>query len=95
MYAKLENDNLTFAPDFLTVGNTHVWNAPVSVYLEQGWYPVIYTEEPTVDDAHYAESSWTQEQDSIVQTWTVYEKSDDDEIEYDEVGRIMTGGEHG
>ena len=93
MYAKLIEGILQEAPVYITVGNQHVWNAPASEYLAQGWYPVIYTDEPETDEDHYAVASWSQESDCIRQTWTVVERSDDEEIAYDEAGHILLGEE--
>lgn len=88
MYAKLENGKLIKAPYYLTINNQKVWNASANDYLSQGWYPVIHTEAPTTEEGYHAESSWAQEGDEIVQTWTVVEN----EVTADDILDILTGG---
>ncbi len=91
MYARLKDNGLEKAPIYITVNGANVWNASAEDYLRLGWYPVIYTDAPETDEDHYAEASWEQESDCIRQTWTVIERSDDEEIDYDEAGHILLG----
>lgn len=94
MWGKLVNGALVKAPVCITVGEFTVWNATAEEYKEQGWYPVIYTEEPVVDEWHYAEPSWVQEEDCIRRVWTIEvlpEPSDEDELSDDDVMKILTG----
>ena len=96
MYGKLENDKLVKAPVFLVVNEQKVWNAPSEVYRSQGWYPVVYTNAPEVDDWYYAEPSWEVEEERIVQVWTVIEvpvPTDDDELTDEQAFIVLTGGE--
>lgn len=96
MYAKIENNRLVKAPNYLVINNQKVWNASESNYIEQGYYPVIYTDAPETDDKHYAEESWTLENDQIIQIWSVIEiptPSDEDELTDDQIVIVLTGGE--
>jgi len=92
MFAKLIDNNLTIAPKRLIVGDTQVWNADATLYLEQGWFPVRYTDEPgDAPEGFYYESGWEQGEDEIVQTWTLTELPDD--IDESEAYSIIFGGD--
>ncbi len=91
MYAKLINGNLTIAPKMLTIGTNHVWNASAADYAAQGWLPVEYTDAPEAPDGFYYESGWAEEEDAIVQTWTMVKLPDD--IPDDEAMAIILGGD--
>ena len=77
MYGKLIEGALRIAPKKLTIGDTQVWNAPSEAYLAQGWLPVVFTEAPEAPTGYYYESGWTEEDDEIVQTWTLTELPDE------------------
>ena len=87
MYAKLENENLILAPKYLTINNAHVWNAPASEYLAQGWYPLVYTDAPETEEGYRAEYHWEQDDNAIVQVWVIVE----DEPSADEIMDILMG----
>lgn len=89
MYGRLENRQLTYAPKYLVIGEKNVWNAPTEEYLSQGWFPLIFTEPPTTDENHYAEASWEQQGNEIVQVWTIKEI----EVTADEILAILMGDE--
>lgn len=94
MYAKLESGVLKYAPKYITVDGSNVWNASASDYIALGWYPVIYTDAPEIDEHHEAIPSWSQESVCIRQTWTVIEipePSDDDELDDEQVARVLMG----
>jgi len=71
MYAKLENEKLTYAPKHLIINDQKVWNASESAYIAQGWFPVIRTEVPETEEGYYAESHYEQEGNQIVQKWEI------------------------
>jgi hypothetical protein len=71
MYAKLENEKLTYAPKSLIINDTKVWNASEADHIAQGWYPVIHTDAPVAEEGYYAESHYEQEDDQIVQKWEI------------------------
>ena len=71
MYGKLVNENLEYAPNRLIIGDIQVWNAPSEEYLAQGWFPVVFTEEPTAPTGYHYESGWEQDGNEIIETWTL------------------------
>lgn len=89
MFAKIENDRFMEAPSFLIVGDTKVWNASTDDHIAQGWYPVIFTDEPDTEEGFHAEFSWIQDEDRIVQTWTIVQ----DEPPIETLFNILLGEE--
>ena len=77
MYAKLIDGILQTAPKHITVGDNNVWNADAATMLTQGWKLVVFTEPPEAPSGYYYESGWTEEDDEIVQTWTLTELPDE------------------
>lgn len=73
MYAKLIDGNLRIAPKKLIINDSQVWNASAEDYLAQGWLKVIFTDSPEAPAGYYYESGWEEENDTIVQTWTLME----------------------
>lgn len=90
MYAKIINGQLHKAPKKLIVDSVQVWNAPAEAYLAQGWKPVVFTDAPEAPTGYYYESGWTEEDDEIVQTWTLVPLPDD--IDEYEAYQIIVGG---
>ncbi len=70
-YAKLINNYPSYAPRKMRVGDTVVYNPLPEQLLADGYMPVVETEPPEVDEQHYAEPHWTEQNGEIVQTWTV------------------------
>ena len=91
MYAKLTDGNLTIAPKMLTIGDNHVWNATAEQYAAQGWLPVVFTDAPEPPEGYTYESGWAEEDNQIVQTWTMVELPDD--IDDAEALQIILGGD--
>lgn len=91
MYAKLINGALRPAPYKLKVGTNIVWNPTAEMLLADGWKPVTYTAEPATEPGFYAESSWDEQTDSIVQVWTIVEEPADMDIPDDEALSILMG----
>lgn len=87
MYAKLIDGELRIAPKMLPGDGVNVWNPPAEMYLEQGWKPAVYTDEPGDAPEGYAyESGWEDTENAIMQTWTLVELPDDiDEAEAYEI----------
>ncbi len=92
MYGKIENHNLIIAPKRLIVGDTQVYNAPASAYAEQGWLPVVYTDAPNPPEGYTYESGWAEQDNQIVQTWTLAELPEE-EMSAEEALEILLGGE--
>jgi len=94
MYGKLENHNLVIAPSRLVVGNTQVWNASASQYLAQGWYPVVFTDQPSDPPTDYEwESGWAMENNTITQEWVLVPLDPDRDLDDSEILEILLGGE--
>lgn len=90
MYAKLFEGNLQIAPKKLNGDGVVVYNPPESMYREQGWKPVTFTDEPEAPSGYYYESGWEEQADAIVQTWTLTPLPDD--IDEAEAYDIIFGG---
>lgn len=92
MYAKLIDGVLRIAPKMLPGDGVNVWNPPAEMYLSQGWKPVTYTDVPDdPPDGYYYESGWEDQENAIVQTWTLVELLDD--IDETEAWEIIFGGD--
>ena len=80
MYAKLVNGTLRSAPKKVNYNNTTIFNPKEDTLLALGYLPVTYTAMPddAPDGKHY-ESSWTETDEEIIQTWTLV-----DAITYEE-----------
>ena len=77
MYAKLINGALQYAPNHITVNGNNIWNASAELMLDQGWKPVVFTEQPEPEPGYYYESGWKETTKKITQTWTKKEAPDD------------------
>lgn len=75
-YGKLENGNLTYAPNILIVGNEQIINAPPEVYASRGWLPIVKTDPPQEDDGYYYEPYYSESDGAIVQRWEKHEIPD-------------------
>ena len=72
MYAKLENGYLRSAPKTVQWQGHTVNNPSTDKLVELGYKPVIYTDMPTdVETGKHYESSWTESDTEIIQTWTL------------------------
>lgn len=91
MYAKIENGELRGAPRPLKTENGDVFTNDPTVYLANGYKPIILTDCPS-DGRSYV-SSWTETETEITQVWVEVETSDQDEISADEALRIITARE--
>lgn len=91
MYAKMNEGGIVFAPNKLSGDGVIVYNPPAEMYLEQGWKPIEYTEQPDDPPAgYYYESGWEEQTDAIVQVWTMVPLPDD--IDEREAYDIIFGG---
>lgn len=72
MYAKLQNGMLHSAPKTVTWNGCTVNNPSAEKLMELGYKPVVYTDMPTdVETGKHYESSWTESDTEIIQTWTL------------------------
>ena len=72
MHAKLQNGMLRSAPKTVTWNGCMVNNPSADKLMELGYKPVRYTDMPenTTEGKHY-ESSWTETEAEIIQTWNL------------------------
>lgn len=90
MYAKLIDGALNIAPKKLPGDGVIVYNPPAEMYTEAGYKPVTFTDEPEVPSGYYYESGWEEQDEVIVQTWTLTPLPDD--IDEAEAYNIIFGG---
>ena len=76
-YAKLINNYPSYAPRRLLIGSAWVYNPTDAQLRAEGYLPVIETEPPEMDERHYAEPHWAEENGQIIQSWTVGEMPDE------------------
>lgn len=89
-YAKLINGYPVYAPNPILHNGSYIGNPPGSVYEEQGYKPVRFTDAPEpIGDGYYMEN-WTETETEIVQGW---EWVDDPNISDEEALNIIMGGE--
>ena len=91
MYGKQIDSELQIAPKKLNGDGVVVYNPPAEMYLEQGWKPVAFTDEPESPAGYYYESGWEEQADAIVQTWILTPLPDDID-EYEAFDIIFGGG---
>ena len=90
MYGKLVNGELRGAPRPIKTAEGDVFTNDPSIYLANGYKPIILTEYPS-DGGYYTES-WTETETEITQIWTEVQQSDNDPISDSEALEIITGG---
>ena len=90
MYGKLVNGELRGAPRPLKTADGDVFTNDPSIYLANGYKPIILTDSPS-DGKSYT-SSWTETETEIIQVWTEVPQSDNDSISDSEALEIITGG---
>ena len=72
MYAKLQNGMLRSAPKTVTWNGCTVNNPSADKLMELGYKPVVYTDMPTdAETGKHYESSWTETEAEIIQTWNL------------------------
>ena len=90
MYGKLVNGELRGAPNPLKTEESYIFTNNASIYLANGYKPIILTDSPS-DGKRYI-SSWTETETEIVQVWTEQPQMDNDPISDSEALEIITGG---
>ena len=90
MYGKLINGELRGAPRPIRTENGDVFTNDPSIYLANGYKPIITAEYPS--DGKYYTDSWTETETEITQVWTELPQTDDDPISDSEALEIITGG---
>ena len=90
MFGKLVDGELRGAPRPLKTADGDVFTNNPSIYLANGYKPIILTDSPS-DGKSYT-SSWTETETEIIQVWTEVQQSDNDLISDSEALEIITGG---
>ena len=88
IYGKLIDGELRGAPRPIKTADGDVFTNDPSIYLANGYKPIILTEYPS-DGKSYV-GSWTETESEIKQIWTAAEPPED--ISADEALNIITGG---
>ena len=88
IYGKLIDGELRGAPRPIKTVDGDVFTNDPSIYLANGYKPIILTDCPS-DGKSYV-GSWTETESEIKQIWTAVEPPDD--ISADEALNIITGG---
>lgn len=87
IYGTLTEGVLTLAPKMITIGEYNVWNATEQQYRSLGYKPVQYAEPPEPPEGYDYEFAWEEDDDEIVQTYTLVEH----ELTNDEILAILLG----
>ena len=90
IYGKLIDSELRGAPRPIKTADGDVFTNDPSIYLANGYKPIILTDCPS-DGKSYTES-WTETESEITQVWTEQPQTDDDPISDAEALEIITGG---
>ena len=88
-YAKLINNSPVYAPNPILHNGSYIGNPPDSVYEEEGYKPVRYTDPPVTDVGYEAVEGWTETETEIIQTWEIVEA----EVDPANAMEILFGGE--
>jgi hypothetical protein len=93
-YAKLINNQLSYAPNPILVDGNWIGNPPGEVYEAEGYKPVVYTEPPTEPREGYEwQESWSETDTEIVQGWELVEVPITDEEALVRYANELTGAE--
>lgn len=90
-YARLINGVILFAPNKIKDGETTIYNPPAEMLEELGYLPVVNVPCPDAPEGYYYAHSWTEEDGTITDVWTLEEMPEDDSPEA--ILNIILGGE--
>lgn len=88
-YAKLINNFPSYATNPILHNGSYIGNPLGSVYEEEGYKPVRFTDAPETDIGYTAVESWMETETEIVQTWEIVEA----EVDPANAMEILFGGE--
>ena len=91
-YAKLINDDPSYAPNPILLDGVRIGNPPAELYLGEGFKPVQYTDRPEPQGAGRYIEKWAETEEAIVQGWEWHEAADEDEIDPEEALDLLLGG---
>lgn len=87
-YAKLNNGQISYAPNPILHDGLWYGNPSAEVYLTEGYKPVVFSTQPEpLGDGYYVEK-WTETFTNIVQNW---EWVEDDSVSAEEAIEILFG----
>ena len=90
-FAKIdENGEILYAPLMLIIGGVKTWTNIAKIYLDRGYYPVEYSEEPKKEGFFYT-SKWELVDGKCVQKWEEHEILPDETEEYALAAKILFG----
>ena len=87
IYGTLTEGVLTIAQKMITIGGFNIWNGTEQQYRSLGYKPVQYAEPPEPPEGYDYEFAWEEDDDEIVQTYTLVEH----ELTNDEILAILLG----
>ena len=70
-YAKLIDGYPSYAPNPILHDGNYIGNPPGEVYEAEGYKAVRYTDPPVVAEGFVAVPGWEEQDEEIVQVWTV------------------------
>ena len=90
-YAKLIDNSPVYAPNPILVDGVYIGNPPGSVYEDQGYKPVVYSDHPGQAPAGFQwVESWSEGDGKIVlQSWVLEEIT---ELNGDQAMEFLFGG---
>lgn len=91
-YAKLINNQLSYAPNPILHNDNYTGNAPPEVYWAEGYKQVQYTGQPEPQGAGWWNEVWEETGEAIVQGWQWHEATDGDELTDIEALNLLLGG---
>lgn len=94
-YATLIGGKPVSAPNPILHDGKWYGNPPGEIYLEEGYKPVQYTDQPEPQGVGWRIEEWTETDEAIVQGWSWHEATDEDEISPEEALDMLLGGDSG
>lgn len=70
----------------------NIANIPDSEAIAKGYKLAVFAEKPEAEKGFHAVCTWTETEDSYVQSWTIVEDTYDDSCDYEEAYNILIGG---
>ena len=70
----------------------NVANMLDSEAIKKGYKLAVFAEKPSTEKGYHASSTWTETEDSYVQSWTIEEDIYDDSCDFEEAFNILVGG---
>lgn len=91
LYGKFESNTFVPAPYYLHIRNAYVFNPTDEQYMGEGYKPLVNTAMPEPPEGYTYESHWEEQEDSIIQAWTLVE-APPEEPTSEEILSILLGG---